>query len=129
MGDSGRDIFKSTTLADKILFFVLVLCAASAVFLVPESIGKRDTVTVSFEGRPLYVLSLKKDAVVTVTGALGRTVVEVKDGAVRIVESECYDRRCVRAGWVRKGSIICLPNHIFVTVGEGGSEEVDAVTG
>ena len=64
------------------------------------------------------VLSLDEDAFVTVTGSLGTNVIEVADGRVRCLESDCSNQTCVKQGWVsgRGQTVVCLPHKLIVQV-------------
>ncbi|MEW6229491.1 MAG: NusG domain II-containing protein [Bacillota bacterium] len=52
------------------------------------------------------------------------TVEVASDGRVRISESDCPDKICVRTGWItRPGQVIvCLPNRIVVEI-EGDPQD------
>jgi hypothetical protein len=65
---------------------------------------------------------------VRVRGPLGETVVEVRDGAARVVESPCRDKVCVKMGVVRDPGdwAACLPNRVVVRVDAPAA--IDAVT-
>ena len=63
----------------------------------------------------LYVRAyLDTPARYAVPGPLGATVVEVREGAVRVVSSPCPEKQCVRSGPVhrRGGLIVCVPNRV-----------------
>lgn len=64
------------------------------------------------------VLPLNEDARVTVTGDLGTNVIEVADGRVRCVESDCANQVCTDTGWVSSPGqmIVCLPHRLVVEV-------------
>ncbi len=60
----------------------------------------------------------------SITGYQGLSHLEVDGDRVRMVDSACPDKLCVRRGWVsRPGeSIVCLPNRVVIEVvsdGEG----------
>ncbi len=63
-------------------------------------------------------LLLNEDATLTVTGSLGTNVIEVRDGRVRCLESDCANQVCVDAGWVGAAGqmIVCLPHKLTVQV-------------
>jgi hypothetical protein len=65
---------------------------------------------------------------VPVTGPLGQTLVEIRDGAARVVSSPCRDKVCMRMGWVRAPGdwTACVPNRVVVRV--EALPGVDAVT-
>lgn len=64
------------------------------------------------------VLSLGEDATVTVTGSLGTNIIEVANGRVRCLESDCSNQTCVKQGWVsgRGQTVVCLPHKLIVQV-------------
>ena len=87
--------------------------------------------TISYAGqdRPTETYSLGEDRRLTPTGNGYTLEVEVKDGAVAVVSSDCPGCDCVRTGAVRKSgsSIVCIPAGIVITVGCGG--DYDALAG
>lgn len=72
------------------------------------------------------VLSLGEDATVTVTGSLGTNIIEVANGRVRCLESDCSNQTCVKQGWVsgRGQTIVCLPHKLIVQVVADPSDAV-----
>lgn len=64
------------------------------------------------------VLSLGEDATITVTGSLGTNIIEVANGCVRCLESDCSNQTCVKQGWVsgRGQTVVCLPHKLIVQV-------------
>ena len=71
-------------------------------------------------------LPLDRDARVTVEGPLGTNVIEVAEGRVRCVESDCGNQVCVQTGWVGSPGemVVCLPHRLTVQV---VADEADAV--
>lgn len=72
------------------------------------------------------VLPLSEDTTVTVTGSLGTNVIEVANGCVRCLESDCSNQTCVKQGWVsgRGQTIVCLPHKLIVQVVADPSDAV-----
>lgn len=72
------------------------------------------------------VLSLGEDATVTVTGSLGTNIIEVANGRVRCLESDCSNQTCVKQGWVsgRGQTVVCLPHKLIVQVVADPSDAV-----
>ena len=64
------------------------------------------------------VLSLGEDATVTVMGSLGTNIIEVANGRVRCLESDCSNQTCVKQSWVsgRGQTVVCLPHKLIVQV-------------
>jgi hypothetical protein len=53
--------------------------------------------------------------------------IEIKDGAIRVAESDCPKGICKQAGWVRTPgrSIVCVPNRVLIEV-KGQPRDYDA---
>jgi len=77
-----------------------------------------------------WVYPLGTDRTVTVSGPLGDTVVEVRDGQARVLSSPCAEKLCVRSGAIaRPGQwIACLPNRVFLDVRGRSRRSADAVS-
>ena len=81
-----------------------------------------------------HELSLDDDTSLVVETPLGRNVIVVKDGEVRMAEADCPNGNCLRQHAISSPGeqIICLPHKLWIEVvaeGEGGGEmDVDAVT-
>lgn len=71
---------------------------------------------------------LDKDQELQVSGPLGTTIIQIKGGQARVLESPCPGQQCVHMAPVgsQGGFIACLPNQVLVTV--VGNTEVDDVT-
>ncbi len=71
----------------------------------------------------VYEFSLKEDGIHRVKGPLGMTTLEIKDGRIRIIDSPCPNKTCIRQGYAKP--LVCLPNKVIVNVEE--SEGYDAI--
>lgn len=89
------------------------------------------SVLVEVNGKPVYILPLDKNRILSVEGPDGNTTIEIKDRKVRITDSPCSNKLCIKQGWIHSGSIICLPNRVVVTVGNKDKQKAgpDAITG
>lgn len=126
-----KKTIRDTTVADRLLFVLLIAAAVAGLFISREAMSQSNDVIVEINGSPAYTFPLTTDRTFTVQGALWETVIEIKGRKVRIKEAHCPNRICVREGWVSKGAIICLPNRVVVVVGGTGrsGKDIDAVTG
>ncbi len=82
------------------------------------------------DGRQVAELDLPQGhRSLSVDGYQGKSFLEIEGGRVRMVDSACPDKLCVRTGWIsRPGeSIVCLPNRVVVEVvsGEGSPDVVN----
>ena len=129
---NSKKLLRSATIADKILLFILVILSFSGIIWIREGLPKGRTVRIEVNGRPVYILPADKEKIVSVEGPEGRTVVEIRDHRVRVTESPCQNKLCIKQGWVESGAIVCLPNKVIITIGGQGKEPdkaVDATTG
>ena len=127
-----KTVIKDTTVGDKLLFLLLVAASVAGIFISREALPQGSGVIVEVNGRPQYTFPLDKDKTLAVPGPYGDTLVEIKNRKVRVREAHCPNRLCEKQGWVSKGVIVCLPNHIVINVGgkaDMAPEDVDAVTG
>lgn len=71
---------------------------------------------------------LLKNRRIEIQGAKGPSIIEIRDGQVRFIDSPCTNKQCIQSGWLhRPGEIAaCLPNGISVQV-IGQNEIYDAI--
>ncbi len=110
--------------------FDLLLVAgvvALAVFLIMSSVAKAsgpgETAVVEVNGREVMKISLRENRDYTVDGFRGKTYISVLSGEVRVTDSDCPDKLCVRMGWVSQSdaSVVCLPNRVVIRVMGSGA--------
>ncbi|HYG58409.1 MAG TPA: Gx transporter family protein [Symbiobacteriaceae bacterium] len=103
---------------------VAVLVGALVLVLVKPAFSGRDlgsgppAAEVTRGGQVLMRLDLRQDGDYPLDLGDGHMVVQVDDGAVRVLESDCPDEVCVLTGWVREpgGIIVCAPYRVVVRV-------------
>jgi hypothetical protein len=101
----------------------------SAVFVYAGT-GSPLRVTIKGAGET-WLFSLDSRELIAVPGPLGDTVVEVREGKVRVLASPCDNQTCVAARAIRSHGqwIACLPNKVLVSIeGNAGEtqDELDA---
>ena len=109
-----------------LLFIAAILLAAGLAFLFfrPQPSESLSRAEISVDGKAVMELDLSEDQVLTVNGAGGGyNRIQVRDGAVSVLEASCPDKVCVHTGTVRYPgeTIVCLPNRMIVTVIQGGN--------
>ncbi|MFZ2631510.1 MAG: NusG domain II-containing protein [Desulfosalsimonadaceae bacterium] len=59
----------------------------------------------------------------------GKMLIEIQNGQIRVVESDCPQQVCINAGWINTpGQVItCLPNRILIEIESGTEPFLDAV--
>lgn len=123
------------TKADR--WLILFLVFISGFFMAWKTLGLSQgpsQVKVSLEGQTVLSFPLNQEEKrYNLRLPKGEAVLEVKKGAVRLLEMEeeiCPRHICSHTGWISKRgeSIVCVPNRLVVQVTEAGEEIVDAVS-
>lgn len=111
-------------------FLLLIILSLSGIFFIKEILPESQTVLIDADGKPAYVLPFNEDKTVSVEGSEGKTIVEIRGKKVRIMDSPCRNKICIRQGWVETGGVVCLPNRVVVTIRghEDNDRGFDAVT-
>lgn len=109
---------KVLSLFDIVLFVVLLTLSFLGLIFMKRLFPSGDSVVIEVGGELKGIYSLMEDRSIQIHGPIGDTEVEIKGGMVRIVDSPCQNKVCVRHGYISKGSIICLPNRVAITVGK-----------
>jgi hypothetical protein len=125
-----RSLFDTTTAADRLLFLILFLLSISGLFFIRKILPEKQTVLIDADGKPAYILPLGEDRTVSVKGPKGTTVVEIRNNMVRVTDSPCPNKLCVKQGWITSGAVVCLPNKVAVTISgnDGNNRGIDAIT-
>jgi hypothetical protein len=120
-----------TTLGDKVLAVVIILSAGGLFYALPDLIiTGGNTIEVFVDNEPFGAYTIDRDRELRVPGPLGPTIIGVNKGRVRIIESPCPGKHCIRMGEVGRegGTLICVPNRVVVRVVEESENELDAVS-
>jgi hypothetical protein len=127
-----KEIIKETTIADRFLVIALIILSIAGFLFVKKAFPKGTDVRIDVDGKPVYLLPLDANTIVAVKGINGDTIIEIKDKKVCIKDSPCPNKICIHNGWIEKGTIVCLPNRVVVTVVSRENKEnktIDAITG
>ena len=111
---------------------IAVIAAAIIIGILPLALRHGgNTVAIKYNGiTQSYPLS--DDRVVNIDSGTYSLTLEIKDGCVRVTDSDCTDRQCVRHGAASRAgdTIVCVPAGVIVQIsGEEDSDAPDAVAG
>ena len=121
---------------DKILIIFIILVMASGygfkLYTDNRYKDKSGTAVVEVNGKQYGKYDLKKVGNKEIKLQLPDdevSIMEFKDGKVRIKEANCPDKVCVRTGWISMPGeiIVCLPYRIVVKI-SGEGQDVDVNT-
>jgi len=115
------------------LFLVAALLAlAGFLFFVSSRwiVSRGPQVEILAGEKSVGVYPLDQDRVIEVTGPLGKTEVEIRDGRARIRSSPCLNKICMRMGELGAagGCIVCAPNEVVLRLRSGPVDGLDAVS-
>ena len=118
------------TLPDKILIAGLVILTLLSFPVIKHFHREGRRVVIEADGGVVGNFSLEKEQVIPVDGKLGTTRVEIADGQVRVLDSPCPYKLCVKSGPISRSgeTLICLPNRVVIRIGGGDGPSVDAVS-
>ena len=112
-----------------IIFTVVIVAAVLLIWFFMLPTGKGHDVEIRRNGELIATLPLTEDTTYEVSGEY-KNVFEIKNGEVRIIETDCPNHQCEKAGSISHTgqSIMCAPNGVSATI-TGGEADIDAVTG
>jgi hypothetical protein len=110
-----RHLSRSDTL---VLIAAVTLLAALYVALWSGSGEQGQRASIWIAGEQHRTMRLDQPQTIRVQGAMGESIIEVRDGRIRVADSPGRQKLCVKAGWLSRGgeSAICLPNQVVVRV-------------
>lgn len=105
--------------------YAVVLAAAGvcAALIAVSWGGEASRAVVRSGGQVVAEVRLSKNQEVTIDGALGPSVIQVRDGRVRVASDPSPRQLCVRQGWLTRAgdAAICLPSQVTVELVAGAS--------
>ena len=132
--NSIRDAKESKLLSrSDLLLLVVVLLLSLLLFLLLKIIPRNEGVyaSVSIDGTYYKRWSLSSDCTVELPGVSGTNLLQIKDGAARVLQADCPDLICVHHIPISTVGerIVCLPNRIVITIeGAPDSTQLDALS-
>jgi len=105
------------TLVDRAIV-LLVAGLVLAALLVPLRQPAGARVVVSRGDQIIYVAPLAEDRRIELSGAIGITVLEIKDHQAHVVSSPCPNKICIRMGNIHQdGEVLaCAPNELVIQI-------------
>ena len=127
---------KNSVLKKGDIIIISVLLAASltgiALFAWQDSAGTQGLSAEIYQDGHLQQITALADGEqeLRITSAAGYNVLKIGPEGVRILESDCHNQDCVRAGLrSRQGSIIaCLPHRLLIRLSGETEADFDAIS-
>lgn len=115
-----RNLRKIFTSSDVVLIIILLAVSVFMLVLIKDDISAKQ-VEISYHNKFVASVPLDKGNIIDIDEGI---VVEIKDGKVRIKESTCKNKYCVKQGWSNRFPIICIPNEVSVVIKSKQKEEM-----
>lgn len=73
---------------------------------------------------------LSENRTFSVEGKIGEIKILIKDRGVKVVESSCSHKICIRTGEIKapNSQIVCAPNHIMIVINSSKEDSIDAIS-
>lgn len=133
---SLKETINSATIADRIIFVILLLASLTGIVFIKEVLPEDADVRVDVGNKIKYRYPLYNNRLIKIDSSINNTgghlTLEIKDRKVRVIHASCSNKLCERQGWIKTGAIVCLPNRISIIVGGYGelkNGKLDAISG
>jgi len=104
---------------DPYILISLIIAMLLILILQGSSNSIQGKIIVKIEGKDSYVF--EKDGIYPIIGKEDNLlmIIEISRGKVRVIESTCPDKLCVKSGWLESANsaIVCVPNKIVIHYG------------
>ncbi len=110
-------VLRRMTWLDRVIVMALLLVTGGS-FAMITGTPRGARVVVQQQGRVVFSAPLNVDRTVTLSGPLGETLLEIRDGHACIISSPCPHKVCIGMGQIaRKGELLaCVPNDLLVSI-------------
>ena len=117
------------TRADRVVLALAVVLLGGLYASLWQSEPAGARVRIKYDQQLLETVSLNDPQVIHINGALGESVLEIKDQQVRFLSSPCSSKLCVLHGWLHQSGEVmaCLPNRVIIEV-IGNDKKFDAIS-
>jgi hypothetical protein len=127
----GIELSSLMTKGDKtLLIAALALGFASlGISRLARPIGSE--IVVQVNGKIVARMNLSQNQQMEITGARGAMLIQVAQGRVRVVSSNCPEKICVKTGAIHRAgdTIVCVPNRVVIRITGSGQANLNLITG
>jgi hypothetical protein len=111
---------------DFLLTALLFFASLGALFPVRRLVHHGNTATLYQDGQQVGTFSLQRNQIVP----FDHFTIEVRNGAIAIIESDCPQKICVHTGAISNPAqtIVCVPNRILVEIASEKPSALNAVS-
>lgn len=121
---------KSFRFGDLIVIGTIIVALIYSVKIFNNGKMLPETVIVFRDDKIIARYPLREDKIFYVNGEIGKVKISIKDETVRVIESTCPHKICVKTGKIKRSNsqIVCAPNHIMVVIKSSKKDNIDAIS-
>jgi len=124
-----RSYLNKITAGDIIIAGIIFLISSALIahsFISPSG----GTARIFIDNKLVDEVNLKTDNTYQYQGVVSPIIVEVSGGNLRVIDSGCPLRLCIKRGKISRlgESVVCLPNRFIAVISDGEESSVDGVT-
>ena len=110
------------------IFLLIILISVILFILNKNKTVNKNIITIDTSYKN-YRYRLDENKVIDIKGLKGQSIIEIKDGEVRFLESPCPDKLCVIDGILKNRPLICMVNAVIVRYDSDKNKknEIDSV--
>jgi len=105
-------------IGDWLIILCCLLLIPLAWVMTTHQPGATTAIEITADDKTPVIYSVTNNHSINVTGELGQSVIEIRDGKVRFSDSPCNSKVCILSGWHQHSGdhIVCLPNKVGITL-------------
>lgn len=130
MGNTYRNSVKNMIRKGDIILLVALLFVGGLFwyFLAPDDNTDDAKVVITMDKEVYGEYPLDEDKKIQVRENGHKNIIEIKDGKVHMIDSDCHNQDCVHQGTIsrKNESIVCLPNKVVVSISGGEESDIDS---
>lgn len=114
-----------------VVLLVIALGSSTAAFINSHRSFNNKYVEIEVKGKLFKKLPLDNSSNerITVETDLGKNIIEISNGKVRISDADCRDQICIKDGSINKPGdiLVCLPHKVVVQI-KGENSDTDVLS-
>ncbi len=114
-----------------VVLLVIALGSSTAAFINSHKSFNNKYVEIEVKGKLFKKLPLDNSSNerITVETDLGKNIIEISNGKVRISDADCRDQICIKDGSINKPGdiLVCLPHKVVVQI-KGENSDTDVLS-
>jgi hypothetical protein len=96
-----------------VLIVIIIIVISGGCFFIIKNKGNSLSANIYYQGYLTGKYLLKDNQLIQIND---KCVAEIRENHIRMAQSSCADKRCIKQGWSNANPIICLPNQVVIEV-------------